>query len=150
MHPLLLLSTISLSTALSIPSQFHFQFPFTNTHPINNNINNNNQKEPEKCPQPPSLHLNNNKARPLKSEDGLHPSINFLEDPSIHALQVHRLSKAVQVPTTVTDFMTDPFDDGFDVFLEFQEVLRELFPLVYVPFYFYLWYNKYMERKREN
>ncbi|KNG90094.1 putative vacuolar carboxypeptidase Cps1 [Aspergillus nomiae NRRL 13137] len=65
------------------------------------------------------------------SEDGLHPALRFVEDDSIRAQQANRLSRAVQVPTTVTDYLTDPYDEGFAPFVEFQDLLKELFPLVH-------------------
>ncbi|RJE17858.1 Carboxypeptidase, partial [Aspergillus sclerotialis] len=63
--------------------------------------------------------------------DGLRPALKFIQDPVHHAKQVERLSRAVQVPTTVTDFMTDPWDDGFEVFVKFQEELEDMFPRVH-------------------
>ncbi|GAB1195899.1 hypothetical protein APSETT444_005164 [Aspergillus pseudonomiae] len=64
-------------------------------------------------------------------EDGLHPALRFVEDDSIRAQQANRLSRAVQVPTTVTDYLKDPYDEGFAPFVEFQDLLKELFPLVH-------------------
>ncbi|KAE8374434.1 hypothetical protein BDV26DRAFT_43977 [Aspergillus bertholletiae] len=65
------------------------------------------------------------------TEDGLLPALRFVEDESIRARQANRLSRAVQVPTTVTDFMTDPYDEGFAPFVEFQDLLKKLFPLTH-------------------
>ena len=86
----------------------------------------------------PSLHPNNdNELCPLAPKvsppnDGLHDSLHFLHDAKVRETQARRLSRAVQVPTTVSDFMTDPYDEGFEVFVRFQELLAEMFPLVYV------------------
>ncbi|KAL3471277.1 hypothetical protein BJX99DRAFT_250537 [Aspergillus californicus] len=55
----------------------------------------------------------------------------YLQDESILRRQVDRLSKAVQVPTTITNSMTDPHDVAFAPFVDFQELLTELFPLVH-------------------
>ncbi|KAL1998448.1 hypothetical protein VTN02DRAFT_6159 [Thermoascus thermophilus] len=64
-------------------------------------------------------------------EDGLHPAIRFVEDDSVREQQVRRLSRAVQVPTTITDDMVDPYDGRFAPFVELHEVLEALFPLTY-------------------
>jgi Gly-Xaa carboxypeptidase len=63
-------------------------------------------------------------------EDGLLSALRFVQDESIRLQQVDRLSRAVQVPTTVNDYMTDPFDEGFAPFVEFQALLETLFPLM--------------------
>ncbi|KAL5358097.1 hypothetical protein BJX96DRAFT_35929 [Aspergillus floccosus] len=63
--------------------------------------------------------------------DGLDSALKFVKDASLRAQQVDRLSRAVQVPTTVNDYMTDPWDEGFAPFVEFQDLLRELFPLTH-------------------
>lgn len=68
-------------------------------------------------------------------EDGLHPAIKFVQDESVRQQQVERLSRAVQVPTTVTDYMTDPYDERFEPFVELHMVLESLFPLTYVCSY---------------
>ncbi|KAL4873611.1 hypothetical protein BDV12DRAFT_208531 [Aspergillus spectabilis] len=78
--------------------------------------------EKETCPLPLKVHLAN---------DDLFPSLQYLQDESILRRQVTRLSKAVQVPTTITDSMTDPYDDAFAPFVDFHELLAELFPLVH-------------------
>jgi Gly-Xaa carboxypeptidase len=62
--------------------------------------------------------------------DGLHSSLTFLKDEAFRARQAKRLSRAVQVPTTVGDFATDPYDESFEPIVEFQALLEELFPLV--------------------
>lgn len=64
--------------------------------------------------------------------DGLHSSLKFVEDPSIRAKQAERLSKAVQVPSTSTEAVTDPYDDYFAPFLDLHRVLESLFPLTWV------------------
>lgn len=75
------------------------------------------------CPQPSKVPVPN---------DGLHPSLYFLRDEAFRARQAKRLSRAVQVPTVVGDFMTDPYDEAFEPVVQFQELLKEMFPLVYV------------------
>lgn len=65
--------------------------------------------------------------------DGLLPSLHLIQNETIRGIQADRLSRAVQVPTSVSDYMTDPEDEGFAPFLDFQDLLRELFPLVYAP-----------------
>jgi Gly-Xaa carboxypeptidase len=54
----------------------------------------------------------------------------FLEDAAFRARQANRLSRAVQVPTTVGDYATDPYDEAFEPVVEFQKLLQEMFPLV--------------------
>ncbi|KAJ6157562.1 hypothetical protein N7470_005154 [Penicillium chermesinum] len=63
----------------------------------------------ETCPQAPKVELPN---------DGLHSSLVFLKDGAFRARQVDRLSRAVQVPTTVGDYATDPYDKAFEPFVE--------------------------------
>lgn len=75
----------------------------------------------ETCPQP---------AQVSTPEDGFHSSQTFLSDEAFRARQAHRLSRAVQVPTTVGDFAKDPYDPAFEPVVKFQELLVELFPLV--------------------
>lgn len=77
---------------------------------------------PEICPQVQSIAAPN---------DGLHSSLHFLTDKEFRARQAERLSRAVQVPTAVGDFATDPYDEVFEPVVKFQTLLRELFPLVY-------------------
>ena len=71
--------------------------------------------------------------------DGFFPALKFVEDSSFKSRQVHRLSRAVQVPTTVDDYMRDPYDEKFAPFADFQNLLQTLFPLTYVstPIYTY-------------
>lgn len=75
----------------------------------------------ETCPQAPKV---------ASPNDGLHSSLTFLKDEAFRARQAKRLSRAVQVPTTVGDFATDPYDESFEPIVEFQSLLEELFPLV--------------------
>ncbi|KAL1968084.1 hypothetical protein VTN77DRAFT_2214 [Rasamsonia byssochlamydoides] len=63
--------------------------------------------------------------------DGLHPSSKFVEDDAIKLKQAERLSKAVQIPSTSTEAVTDPYDDYFAPFLDLHRVLGELFPLTH-------------------
>lgn len=74
------------------------------------------------CPLAPKI---------VAPEDGLHPAIEFIKDEAIKTKQVERLSRAVQVPTTVNDFSTDPYDEVFTPFLELHKLLKSLFPLTY-------------------
>ncbi|OJJ46409.1 hypothetical protein ASPZODRAFT_66809 [Penicilliopsis zonata CBS 506.65] len=76
----------------------------------------------ESCPQAEKVAVPN---------DGLHPASNFLEDGVFRARQAKRLSRAVQIPTTVGDYSTDPYDEAFEPVVEFQKLLEELFPLVH-------------------
>jgi hypothetical protein len=64
-------------------------------------------------------------------EDGLLSALRYVQDEAIRLQQVDRLSRAVQIPTTVNDYMTDPFDEGFAPFVDFQALLESLFPLMY-------------------
>ncbi|KAF4201928.1 hypothetical protein CNMCM8927_000890 [Aspergillus lentulus] len=64
-------------------------------------------------------------------DDGLLSALRYVQDETIRLQQVDRLSRAVQVPTTVNDYMTDPFDEGFAPFVEFQGLLESLFPLIH-------------------
>ncbi|PKX97775.1 M20 family metallopeptidase [Aspergillus novofumigatus IBT 16806] len=63
--------------------------------------------------------------------DGLLPPDRFTRDQSIRVLQADRLSKAVQIPTTIEEHMNDPYSEEFRPFLDFQGLLRSLFPLTY-------------------
>ncbi|KAJ5885051.1 hypothetical protein N7495_009561 [Penicillium taxi] len=70
-------------------------------------------------------------AKVAEPNDGFHDALTFLEDEASRARQVYRLSKAVQVDTTVGDYAKDPYDEAFANFAEFQTLLEELFPLVH-------------------
>ena len=113
MHALPLLTL--LTSAAALPQQ----------HPLSSisNLIPSLHSDTELCPLAPKVSPPN---------DGLHDSLHFLHDPQVRETQARRLSRAVQVPTTVSDFMTDPYDEGFEVFSRFQELLAEMFPLVYV------------------
>ncbi|KAJ5930469.1 hypothetical protein N7466_005962 [Penicillium verhagenii] len=76
----------------------------------------------ETCPQAQKVSVPN---------DGLHPASIFLEDAAFRARQADRLSRAVQIPTTVGDFATDPYDEAFEPVVKFQKLLQDLFPLVH-------------------
>lgn len=103
--------------ALNIPSQ---QTLFSEEPSRNSPVKPSGQ---ETCPQAPKVAAPN---------DGLHSSLHFLQDEAFRARQAKRLSSAVQVPTTVGDFMTDPYDEAFEPVVKFQQLLKEMFPLVYV------------------
>ncbi|KAL4805553.1 hypothetical protein BDV18DRAFT_21451 [Aspergillus unguis] len=64
-------------------------------------------------------------------DDNLIPSLQYLQNETILERQVSRLSRAVQIPTAITDSMTDPDDEAFAPFVDFHRLLAELFPLVY-------------------
>lgn len=118
MKPLTLLGLASLPSAiaLNIPAQ-QILFPGELSR---------NSAEPsgrETCPQAPKVAVPN---------DGLQSSLKFLDDGAFRTRQAKRLSRAVQVPTVVGDFMEDPYDDAFEPVVQFQELLKEMFPLVYV------------------
>ncbi|OQE24064.1 hypothetical protein PENFLA_c010G07259 [Penicillium flavigenum] len=76
----------------------------------------------ETCPQPSKVNPPN---------DGLHSSQTFLSDDAFRARQAKRLSRAVQIPTTVGDYMKDPYDEAFEPVVKFQSLLEEMFPLVH-------------------
>jgi Gly-Xaa carboxypeptidase len=76
-------------------------------------------RESEVCPLPQKVHLD---------DDGLFPSIRYIQDEAILHRQVDRLSKAVQIPTAITDSMTDPNDDAFKPFVDFGYALALFFP----------------------
>lgn len=75
----------------------------------------------ETCPQA---------AKVAAPNDGLHDASHFLSDAVFRSRQAKRLSGAVQVPTSITDYMVDPYDPAFEPFVKFQEYLEETFPLV--------------------
>ncbi|OJI85827.1 hypothetical protein ASPTUDRAFT_598267 [Aspergillus tubingensis CBS 134.48] len=64
-------------------------------------------------------------------DDGFFPALKFVEDASFKSRQVNRLSRAVQVPTAIDDYMKDPYDEKFAPFLDFQNLLKTLFPLTH-------------------
>lgn len=103
----MLLGLLSTATALGIP--FHQQ-PLTTF-----------SKE-DLCPLAPKVNA---------PDDGLLSALRFVEGESFRTLQVERLSRAVQVPTTIGDYMIDPYDEGFAPFVEFHKLLESLFPLTH-------------------
>ncbi|KAL4997686.1 hypothetical protein BDV10DRAFT_195026 [Aspergillus recurvatus] len=70
-------------------------------------------------------------AKVILDDNGLFPSVQYVQNETILQRQVDRLSRAVQIPTQITDSMTDPDDDAFAPFVDFHKLLAELFPLVY-------------------
>ncbi|KAJ5624403.1 hypothetical protein N7510_000712 [Penicillium lagena] len=76
----------------------------------------------ETCPQA---------AKVAAPNDGLHDASLFLSDAAFRSRQAKRLSRAVQAPTAISDYMVDPYDPAFEPFVEFQEYLEETFPLVH-------------------
>ncbi|PYH84855.1 vacuolar carboxypeptidase Cps1 [Aspergillus uvarum CBS 121591] len=64
-------------------------------------------------------------------DDGFFSSVKFVTDDAVKSRQVDRLSRAVQVPTAIDDYMKDPYDEKFAPFLEFHELLQTLFPLLH-------------------
>ncbi|KAL4739084.1 hypothetical protein BDV11DRAFT_188269 [Aspergillus similis] len=74
------------------------------------------------CPLPAKVAFDDN---------NLFPSVQYVQNETILQRQVDRLSRAVQIPTQITDYMTDPDDDAFAPFVDFHKLLAELFPLVY-------------------
>lgn len=122
MNPFLLslaVSTLPWTFALNIPSQqiLSDELKLSQNVPVIQPLGR------ETCPQARKV------AAPA---DGMHSSLHFLDDESFRAHQAQRLSKAVQIPTTVGDFMTDPYDEAFEPVVKFQQLLKDLFPLVYV------------------
>ena len=75
----------------------------------------------EICPLPAKVTFDDN---------NLFPSVQYVQNETILRRQVDRLSRAVQIPTQITDYMTDPNDDAFAPFVDFHKLLAELFPLV--------------------
>ncbi|KAL2836098.1 hypothetical protein BJY01DRAFT_222467 [Aspergillus pseudoustus] len=82
----------------------------------------NSETTKEKCPLPLKV---------TPDYDGLLSSLRYLQDEDILQRQATRLSRAVQVPTTVTDSMKDPYDESFAAFVDFHELLAKLFPLIH-------------------
>ncbi|KAL4754822.1 hypothetical protein BDW72DRAFT_103205 [Aspergillus terricola var. indicus] len=64
-------------------------------------------------------------------DNNLFPSVQYVQNETFLHRQVDRLSRAVQIPTQITDYMTDPDDDAFAPFVDFHKLLADLFPLVY-------------------
>ncbi|KAG0154038.1 hypothetical protein PDIDSM_1417 [Penicillium digitatum] len=121
MKPLALLSRVAVpSLALTIPTQ---QYLFPNTDLSDWQYNPlSSPPTREICPQPPKVSTPN---------DGFHSSQTFLSDDAFRARQAKRLSRAVQIPTTVGDSIEDPYDEVFEPVVKFQSLLKELFPLVH-------------------
>lgn len=107
---LLSLASLPSTLALNIPAQ-----QILETH------NAANPSTRETCPQAEKV---------ASPNDGLHSAMIFLEDDAFRARQANRLSRAVQVPTTVGDYDTDPYSEAFEPVVEFQKLLQEMFPLV--------------------
>ncbi|CAI7672986.1 unnamed protein product [Penicillium bialowiezense] len=105
------------SLALNIPTQQHLTGDLLSgfSNPLKPSAR-------ETCPQPPKA---------ITPNDGFHSSQTFLSDAAFRARQANRLSRAVQVPTTVGDFAKDPYDKAFEPVVKFQKLLTELFPLVH-------------------
>lgn len=106
------------SLALNIPTQQHL-FSDNDLSGHYNLLSSPSTRET--CPEPPKVSL---------PDDGLHSSQIFLTDDAFRARQAKRLSRAVQIPTTVGDYMEDPYDEAFEPVVKFQALLEELFPLV--------------------
>ncbi|KAJ5555057.1 hypothetical protein N7535_007502 [Penicillium sp. DV-2018c] len=121
MKTLALLSLAAVpSLALNIPWTQQRLFPDS---PSQNHYDRLSQPSArETCPQAPKVSIPN---------DGFHSSETFLSDNAFRARQAERLSRAVQVPTTVGDYMKDPYDEGFEPMVKFQSLLQEMFPLVH-------------------
>ncbi|KAJ6009374.1 hypothetical protein N7522_004390 [Penicillium canescens] len=121
MKPVALLGLVSVpSLALNIPAQ-QLLFPDAELSGYYNNLLSKPSAQ-ETCPQAPKVETPN---------DGLHSSEIFLSDEAFRARQADRLSRAVQVPTTVGDYMKDPYDDAFEPVVKFQSLLEKMFPLVH-------------------
>ncbi|CEL07863.1 hypothetical protein ASPCAL11017 [Aspergillus calidoustus] len=82
----------------------------------------NSKTAKEICPLPSKV---------LLGDEKLLSSLRYLQDEKILHRQVTRLSKAVQIPTTITDSMKDPYDESFASFVDFHKLLAELFPLIH-------------------
>ena len=120
MKPVALLGLVSVpSLALNIPAQ-QLLFPDADLSGYYNNLLSKPSAQ-ETCPQAPKVDTPN---------DGLHSSEIFLSDEAFRARQADRLSRAVQIPTTVGDYMKDPYVDAFEPVVKFQSLLEKMFPLV--------------------
>lgn len=109
---------------LAVPSAIALNIPSQQVLFSGKGVFHNDAVEPagrETCPQASKVPSPN---------DGLHSSLIFLEDEAFRARQAKRLSRAVQIPTTVGDYATDPYDEAFEPVVRFQELLEQMFPLV--------------------
>ncbi|KAJ5766817.1 uncharacterized protein N7511_004433 [Penicillium nucicola] len=121
MKPVALLGLVSVpALALNIPAQ-QLLFPDADLSGYYNKLLSKPSAQ-EICPQAPKVDSPN---------DGLHSSDIFLSDEAFRARQADRLSRAVQIPTTVGDFMDDPYDEAFEPMVKFQSLLEKMFPLVH-------------------
>lgn len=110
---------------LAVPSAVALNIPSQQVLFSGKGVFHNEAVEPagrETCPQASKVPSPN---------DGLHSSLLFLEDEAFRARQANRLSRAVQIPTTVGDYATDPYDEAFEPVVRFQELLEQMFPLVH-------------------
>ncbi|RAL12167.1 Gly-Xaa carboxypeptidase [Aspergillus homomorphus CBS 101889] len=80
------------------------------------------QEDSDLCPLAPKIEA---------PDDGFVSSLKFVTDDAVKLRQVDRLSRAVQVPTVIDDYMKDPYDEKFSPFLEFHELLQSLFPFLH-------------------
>jgi Gly-Xaa carboxypeptidase len=120
MKTLALLSLAAVpSLALNIPTQQQRLFPDGLSHSQYDRLSQPSARET--CPQAPKVNI---------PTDGFHSSQTFLSDDAFRARQAKRLSRAVQVPTTVGDYMKDPYDEAFEPVVKFQSLLEEMYPLV--------------------
>ncbi|PLN82570.1 putative vacuolar carboxypeptidase Cps1 [Aspergillus taichungensis] len=104
----------SILPGLLIPSVASFTIPIPQ-HWLTSGLNSDHGL----CPLAPKVEL---------PEDGLLSPLRFVQDDAFLSLQADRLSRAVQVPTTVNDYMKDPYDEKFAPFLDFHKLLETLFP----------------------
>lgn len=73
------------------------------------------------CPLPPKI---------APPRDGLHSSLDFIQDSAYRSKQVERLSRVVKVPSTSTELEDDPWSHYYDVFQDLHDELADLFPLM--------------------
>jgi Gly-Xaa carboxypeptidase len=116
---LALLGLVPSALALNIPTQ-QILFPGKAT----------SHNEAIEAVEPASLETCPQASKVAAPYDGFHSSLTFLKDEAFRARQAQRLSRAVQVPTTVGDYATDPYDEAFEPVVQFQKLLEQMFPLV--------------------
>lgn len=119
-----ILTPILATGAVSLSVPFLGQTPIEGHQPISNgNTVLLDAPGDDVCPLPP-------KVAPPK--DGLHSSLDFIQDSYYRSQQVDRLSRVVQVPSTSTELEDDPWSDYYAPFQDLHDELAKLFPLVYV------------------
>ncbi|KAF3396561.1 Carboxypeptidase S [Talaromyces pinophilus] len=119
-----ILTPILATGAVSRSVSFLGQTPIGDQHQISNGNTLTSIDAPgdDVCPLPPKV---------APPNDGLHSSLDFIQDASYRSKQVERLSRVVQVPSTSTELEDDPWSDYYAPFLDLHDELAKLFPLVH-------------------